>query len=79
MMGLLKEERSLACTWMLTTRKDDITAIMLDTGALSPEKGYVSLGYVFEGFAEYVDAADLKGAFLAGKWFGPVAQLPHDK
>jgi len=79
MLGLLKEERSLACTWMLTIRKDDITAIRLDTGALSPEKGYVSLGYAFEGFAEYIEAADLKGAFLAGQWSEPAAQSPHDK
>jgi hypothetical protein len=55
MMGLLKHERTLATYWELSARQDHVTTIALEAVALSREKGYISLGYEFEGFEQYMD------------------------
>jgi hypothetical protein len=56
MMGLLKDERTLETFWQLNPPQDHIAIIALKATALSREKGYVSLGYEFEGWEQYVDS-----------------------
>jgi hypothetical protein len=56
MMGLLKDERTLEAFWQLNPPQDHITVIALKAVALSREKGYLSLGYEFEGWEQYVDS-----------------------
>jgi hypothetical protein len=56
MMGLLKDERTLEAFWQLNLPQDHITIIALKAVAISREKGYLSLGYEFEGWEQYVDS-----------------------
>lgn len=55
MMGLLKQERTLSTYWKPDASQDHITIVALKAVALSREKGYVSLGYEFEGWEQYVE------------------------
>lgn len=55
MMGLLKKERNLMTYWKLNASQDHITFVALEAVALSQDKGYISLGYEFEGWEQYVD------------------------
>jgi hypothetical protein len=55
MMGLLKEERTLATYWKPNPSPDKITIVVLKATALSTEKGYISLVYEFEGFHAYTE------------------------
>jgi hypothetical protein len=61
MMGLLKEERTLAANWR-TALPNRINLILLEAKASSTEKGYLSLGYEFDGWHEYADAIKKKAA-----------------
>jgi hypothetical protein len=56
MMGLAKGERVLATFWTPTNSPNHITSIELEANALSMEKGYLDLGYEFEGFPEYAQS-----------------------
>ena len=61
MMGLLKKERVLAAYWDLKSRlPNHISFIKLSAEALSTEKGYLALGYEFEGWESYVDSKKAK-------------------
>lgn len=61
MMGLLKHERTLASYWKLTVQTDKhITVIALEAKATSQDKGYITLGYEFEGFEQYSDELKAK-------------------
>lgn len=55
MMALLKDERSLAAYWKPDPIGAHITSILLEADAESHEKGYLTLGYEFEGFEKYSD------------------------
>jgi hypothetical protein len=59
MMGLLKEERTLATNWQKAL-PNRIYGIVLDAKALSTEKGFLHLVYEFDGWNEYVDAKKAK-------------------
>ena len=56
MMALLRGEREFARAWEFLVPIDHITVILLQGKALSPERGYISLSYEFEGFEQYVAA-----------------------
>ncbi|SRR5579871_434251 len=55
MMGLLKEERTLAAIWEFEKSDKLITAILLEAVASGTEKGYLRLGYEFDGFSKYME------------------------
>lgn len=53
MMGLFKKERNLTSYWTLSTIKnlpDSLQSIMISASGLSPNKGYIHLGYEFDNF-----------------------------
>jgi hypothetical protein len=54
MMGLLKDERMLMSGWVKAL-PNGIHDIYLEAKALSREKGFLILGYEFDGWQEYVD------------------------
>jgi len=56
MMALLSRERELASAWQFSIPTDHVTVLFLEARALSPERGYISISYEFEGFEQYVKA-----------------------
>ncbi len=56
MMALLRGERQFARSWEFLVPTDHITAMLLQAKAITPERGYISLSYEFEGFEQYVEA-----------------------
>jgi hypothetical protein len=56
MMALLSGERELASAWEFLIPTDHITVMLLQAKALSPERGYLSVSYEFEGFEQYIEA-----------------------
>ena len=56
MMALLRKEREFAHAWEFLIPTDHITVILLQAKALTPERGYISLSYEFEGFEQYLEA-----------------------
>jgi hypothetical protein len=62
MMALLRGEREFARAWEFLVPTGHITVILLQAKALSPERGYISLSYEFEGFEQYIDAGKEKNS-----------------
>jgi len=62
MMALLRGEREFARSWEFLIPADHITVMLLQAKALSPERGYISLSYEFEGFEQYIEADKEKTA-----------------
>jgi hypothetical protein len=60
MMALLRGEREFARAWEFLIPTDHVTVMLLQAKALSPERGYISLSYEFEGFEQYVEAEKTK-------------------
>lgn len=60
MVGLLKDERTLAASWRLQGHESHMTAILLQAKGLSRDSGYITLDYEFEGFAEYMKEEEKK-------------------
>jgi len=60
MMGLLQKNRKLEDFWELQGNPVHVTIIDLEATALSMNSGYVSLGYEFEGWSQYVDEKKAK-------------------
>jgi hypothetical protein len=56
MMALLRGERQFARSWEFLIPTDHITVMLLQAKAITPERGYISLSYEFEGFEQYVEA-----------------------
>ncbi|MEI9969760.1 MAG: hypothetical protein WDM87_14475 [Terracidiphilus sp.] len=56
MMGLLKQDRSLASYWDANPAlRPNFEGIALEAKALSSDKGYVVLSYEFDGWGRYAD------------------------
>jgi len=60
MMGLFKEERTLATFWSPQQHVNHVTSIQLEAVPLSSSVGYISLSYELEGFAEYINSEKAK-------------------
>jgi hypothetical protein len=58
-MGLLKDERTLACAWKMALPNRNY-GVVLEAKALSNAKGYLTLMYEFDGWNEYVDSLKKK-------------------
>jgi hypothetical protein len=56
LMGLLKKDRELQTFWQFKDPVNHITVISVEASAMNSEAGYITCGYEFQGFHDYLTA-----------------------